>query len=79
MFSNAKRIESIHVHDDDVVDPPVYKIENVQCIRKAVALTFDYEGERLFYSDIYQGVIQTTFLNGSNIRVVVKGMSVCAL
>ncbi|XP_060598307.1 protein sidekick-like [Ruditapes philippinarum] len=72
MFSKVRTIESINVIDEEDPVSPVYTITNNKYIRAVAALAFDYVGERLFFSDERKQNILSTFLNGTNIKVVVK-------
>ncbi|XP_053386538.1 low-density lipoprotein receptor-related protein 1-like isoform X2 [Mercenaria mercenaria] len=74
MFSKVTRMESIHLDDENDKNPPIYTIKNDTFLRNVIGLSFDYEHQMIFYSDIQRGDIQSVFFNGTNIRVVVEGI-----
>lgn len=74
MFSKVTQIESIHLDDASDKNQPVHPIRNDTFLRNVIGMSFDYDSQMVFYSDIQRGDIQSVFFNGTNIRVVVEGM-----
>lgn len=72
MFSRVTRIDSIHMSDASVLNPPYASITNKEYMRNAIGLSFDYKRSRLFYSDIQRGSINTVYFNGTNHSVIVE-------
>ena len=73
MFSKVTQMSSIHLDDENDKNPPLNPIRNDTFLRNVIGLSFDYDNDLIFYSDIQRGDIQAVHSNGSNIRVVVEG------
>lgn len=75
MFSKVVSIDSIHMTDADVQNAPFQSVKNSTLMRNAIGLSFDYGQQRVFYSDIQRGSINTAFFNGSGHSVIVERKS----
>ncbi|WAR10070.1 LRP1-like protein, partial [Mya arenaria] len=74
MFSKVTSIETIHLTDASNKNPPSQPIKDEDHLRNVIGLTFDYEGRRIFFSDIQRGDLQMSYFNGSNITTLVEGV-----
>lgn len=72
MYSRVVRIDSIHMSDASELNPPYASISSKEFMRNAIGLSFDYKRNRLFYSDIQRGSINTVYFNGSQHSVIVE-------
>ncbi|GFY45676.1 low-density lipoprotein receptor-related protein 1 [Trichonephila inaurata madagascariensis] len=72
MFSRVLKIESIHMFDENNPNAPYPSISNKVHMRNVIGLASDYNGKRIFYSDIQRGTINSVFFNGSNPTVIVE-------
>ncbi|CAH2009921.1 unnamed protein product [Acanthoscelides obtectus] len=72
MFSRVVSIDSIQMMGDkNLQSSPHPSIKNSTMLKNAIGLSFSYKHQRLFYSDISRGSINTVYFNGSEHRVVV--------
>ena len=66
-------IATAHMFDNiNSVNDPRESIENPSSMRNVIGLTFDYETQTYYYSDIQAGNIQSVRFNGTGFDVVVK-------
>ncbi|XP_017777455.1 PREDICTED: low-density lipoprotein receptor-related protein 1 [Nicrophorus vespilloides] len=72
MFSKVSSIDSIHMTDAGELNAPFPSIKNSCFMRNAIGLTFNYKQQRIFYSDIQHGLINTVYFNGSGHAVIVE-------
>ncbi|PRD31436.1 UNVERIFIED_CONTAM: Low-density lipoprotein receptor-related protein 1 [Trichonephila clavipes] len=72
MFSRVLKIESIHMFDENNPNAPYPSINSKVHMRNVIGLASDYNGKRIFYSDIQRGTINSVFFNGSNPTVIVE-------
>ena len=52
---------------------PIKDIADEDKIKNVIGLAVDYQRQRLFFTDIQQGNIQTVYKNGTGLQVVVSG------
>ncbi|XP_060522093.1 prolow-density lipoprotein receptor-related protein 1 isoform X3 [Cylas formicarius] len=78
MYSRVVSIDSIQMMSDrNLQNSPYASIKNSTLLKNAIGLTFSYKYQRLFYSDIQKGSINSVHFNGSDhITVVEKQGSV---
>ncbi|GIY95882.1 low-density lipoprotein receptor-related protein 1 [Caerostris extrusa] len=55
MFSRVLKIESIHMFDENNPNAPYPSVSNKVHMRNVIGLASDYNGKRIFYSDIQEG------------------------
>ncbi|XP_074039673.1 LDL receptor protein 1 [Leptinotarsa decemlineata] len=73
MYSRVLSIDSIQlIGDKNLQNSPQPSIKNNTMLKNAIGLSFSYKHQRLFYSDIQKGSINTVFFNGSDHRIVVE-------
>lgn len=73
MFSRVVSIDSIQmIGDKNLQNSPQPSIKNSTLLKNAIGLSFSYKFQRLFYSDIQRGSINSVFFNGSDHKVVVE-------
>nr|XP_042899679.1 low-density lipoprotein receptor-related protein 1 isoform X4 [Parasteatoda tepidariorum] len=72
MFSRVLKIDSIHMFDEKNPNAPFPSISNKIHMRNVIGLSFDYFGQRLFYSDIQRGTINSVLFNGTKPTVLVE-------
>ncbi|XP_035218425.1 low-density lipoprotein receptor-related protein 1-like isoform X2 [Stegodyphus dumicola] len=72
MFSRVLKIDSINMFDENNPNAPYPSISNKVHMRNVIGLSFDYEGKRLFYSDIQRGTINSVNFNGENHTVIIE-------
>ncbi|XP_053386774.1 protein sidekick-1-like isoform X2 [Mercenaria mercenaria] len=74
VFSRTTSLESFDLDDENDKSPPMYTLRNITFLRHVIGLSFDYENEVIFYSDILRWDIQAVSFDGTNIRAVVEGV-----
>lgn len=72
MFSRVVKIDSIHMFDENNPNAPYPSIGSTVHMRNVIGLSFDYESQRLFYSDIQRGTINNVHFNASDHVVIVE-------
>ncbi|CAH0551681.1 unnamed protein product [Brassicogethes aeneus] len=73
MYSKVVSIESIQmISDKNLQNSPHPSIKNNTLLKNAIGLSFSYKHQRLFYSDIQKGSINSVFYNGSDHRIIVE-------
>ncbi|CAL1298011.1 unnamed protein product [Larinioides sclopetarius] len=72
MFSRVLKIESIHMFDENNPNAPYPSISNKIHMRNVIGLAADYNGKRIFFSDIQRGTINSVFFNGTSPTVIVE-------
>ncbi|KAJ2941219.1 hypothetical protein O0L34_g3415 [Tuta absoluta] len=72
MYSRVTKIDSIHLRDEKDLNSPYPPIQNMELMRNAISLAYEYKNQRLFYSDIQRGSINTVHFNGSDHRVLLE-------
>lgn len=72
MYSRVVSIDTVHISDASVQDPPIKSIKNATYLRNAIGLAFSYDMQAVFYSDIQRGSINSVLFNGSNHAVIVE-------
>ena len=72
MFSRVLEIDSIHIDDPSNLNSPLSVISSKEFMRNVIGLTFDYKRQRVIYSDIQKGSINSVFFNGSDHRRLVR-------
>lgn len=71
-FSRVQSIETIHVEEEITPNSPYPPIQSAEHIRNAIGLAFDIKEQRLFYSDVQLGTINSVFFNGTNFTVRIR-------
>lgn len=72
MYSRVVSIDTVHINDASIQDPPIPSIKNGTHLRNAIGLAFSYEMRTVFYSDIQKGSINSVLFNGSGHAVIVE-------
>lgn len=72
MYSRVVSVDSIHMTNATIQNAPFPSIKNGSLMRNAIGLSFDYKTQRVFYSDIQKGSINTVHFNGTGHKVVVE-------
>ncbi|BET02800.1 low-density lipoprotein receptor [Nesidiocoris tenuis] len=71
-YSLVDRIDTVNLVGEMDHNPPLPSISSDQFMRNAIGLTFNYQTQTLFYSDIQKGSINAVHFNGSNHRVIAE-------
>ncbi|XP_049539126.1 low-density lipoprotein receptor-related protein 1B [Anopheles darlingi] len=71
IFSRQSAIESIHMTDASNINGPIAEIKNASFVKNTIALSYHYDRELIFYSDIDHSTINCVFFNGTNHRRLV--------
>jgi len=74
VYSKVTGIESINLYNSSDKNDPIPPIKNETSIRNVIGLTFDFEHDLLFYSDIVRGDLQAYNRTSRKSWVVVDGM-----
>ncbi|RWS26912.1 prolow-density lipoprotein receptor-related protein 1-like protein, partial [Leptotrombidium deliense] len=72
MYSKVLEIDSIHLTEIQNLNSPFAVIANKEHMRNVIGLTFDYRSQRIIYSDIQKGSINSVFFNGTNHTVIIE-------
>lgn len=72
MYSRVVSIDTVHIKDASIMDPPIPSIKNNSHLRNAIGLAFSYEMQTVFYSDIQRGSINSVLFNGSDHAIIVE-------
>ena len=76
MFSASYYLEALGMDTNVGEDPVMFTFENLAYMRRAIGLAFDYENQRIFYSNIGQNsknILAVSF-DGTEESVLVEGM-----
>ncbi|XP_052902166.1 low-density lipoprotein receptor-related protein 1 [Anopheles moucheti] len=77
LFSRQSAIESIHMTDANNINGPIPEIKNASYLKNTIALSYDYEQQLIFYSDIDHSTINCVYFNGTeHRRIVTKQLTV---
>ncbi|XP_002138212.3 prolow-density lipoprotein receptor-related protein 1 isoform X1 [Drosophila pseudoobscura] len=71
LFSYRSNIESIHMTEHANKNWPVQLISNTSMMRNVIAITYNYEEQLVYYSDVQLSTINQVHFNGSGQRVLV--------
>ncbi|XP_034653858.1 prolow-density lipoprotein receptor-related protein 1 isoform X1 [Drosophila subobscura] len=71
LFSYRSNIESIHMTEHTNKNWPVQLISNTSMMRNVIAITYNYEEQLVYYSDVQLSTINQVHFNGSGQRVLV--------
>lgn len=74
-FSRVHSIETVYVDDKHNRKQPFPPISSPELMKNVIALSFDYETERIFYTDIQFGSINKVFFNGSDHQVILRNQN----
>lgn len=69
-FARKNSIEFVHTLDADAVNSPFAPISHSKLMRSVVALAFDFDSRRLFYSDVQTQSIASVAFDGSDQQVL---------
>lgn len=72
IYSRVTSIESIHMTNHLNMNGPIKKIQNSTLLKNTIGLSYDYQRNRIFYSDIHSSSINWVFFNGSNHAIIVN-------
>ncbi|RWS16456.1 hypothetical protein B4U79_10678 [Dinothrombium tinctorium] len=72
MYSKVLEIDSIHLNEPQNLNSPYAVISNKEHMRNVIGLTFDYRSQKIIYSDIQKGSINSVFFNGTNHKVIIE-------
>lgn len=70
LFSYRSNIESIHMTDHTNKNWPIQLISNVTLMRNVIAISYNYEEQLVYYSDVLLNTINQVHFNGSGHRVL---------
>ncbi|XP_043066692.1 low-density lipoprotein receptor-related protein 1 isoform X1 [Drosophila bipectinata] len=70
LFSYRSNIESIHMTDHSNKNWPVQMISNSTLMRNVIAISYNYEEQLVYYSDVQLSTINQVHFNGSGQRVL---------
>lgn len=70
LFSYRSNIESIHMTEHANKNWPVQLISNGTLMRNVVAISYNYEAQLVYYSDVQLSTINQVHFNGSGQRVL---------
>uniref|UniRef100_A0A182SIS6 EGF-like domain-containing protein n=1 Tax=Anopheles maculatus TaxID=74869 RepID=A0A182SIS6_9DIPT len=77
LFSRQSAIESIHMTDASNINGPIPEIKNASYLKNTIALSYDYDQQLIFYSDVDHSTINCVHFNGTNHRrIVTKQLTV---
>ena len=71
MYSKVVSIDFIHMTDISIMNAPYPSIKNDTLMKNAIGLSFDYKRQKVFYSDIQKGSINSVYFNGTNHMIIV--------
>lgn len=71
VYSLVTSIDSIHMTEPENVNGPLKTIRQPKMMRNVIALSYDYERSRIFFSDLSFSTINMVHFNGTNQTVVV--------
>ncbi|XP_001985922.2 low-density lipoprotein receptor-related protein 1 isoform X2 [Drosophila grimshawi] len=71
LFSYRSNIESIHMTEHANKNWPVQLISNATLMRNVIAISYNYEAQLVYYSDVQLSTINQVHFNGSDQRVLV--------
>ncbi|XP_030387623.1 low-density lipoprotein receptor-related protein 1 [Scaptodrosophila lebanonensis] len=71
LFSYRSIIESIHMTEHANKNWPVQLIQNATLMRNVIAISYNYEAQLIFYSDVQLSTINAVHFNGTGQRVLV--------
>ncbi|XP_023030772.1 low-density lipoprotein receptor-related protein 1 [Drosophila willistoni] len=72
LFSYRSNIESIHMTEHANKNWPVQLISNTTLMRNVIAISYNYEEQVVYYSDVQLSTINQVHFNGSGQRVLVS-------
>lgn len=72
IYSRVVSIESIHLTNNLNMNSPIAKIQHPKLLRNTIGLSYDYEKQRIFYSDVHSSSINWVYFNGSDHQVIVN-------
>lgn len=72
VYSLITSIESIHMTNTENLNGPLKTIRHAKLLRNAIALSYDYERNRIYYSDLSWSTINMVHFNGTNHTVIVS-------
>ncbi|XP_058118715.1 prolow-density lipoprotein receptor-related protein 1 [Anopheles ziemanni] len=77
LYSRQSALESIHMTDATNINGPVAEIKNSSYLKNTIALSYDYDRQLIFYSDIDHSTINAVHFNGTgHRRIVTKQLTV---
>lgn len=72
IYSRVVSIESIHLTNNLNMNSPIGRIQHPKLLRNTIGLSYSYEQERIFYSDVYSSSINWVYFNGTDHQVIVN-------
>lgn len=72
IYSRVVSIESIHLTNNLNMNSPVARIQHPKLLRNTIGLSYSYEQQRIFYSDVHSSSINWVFFNGSDHQMIVN-------
>ncbi|XP_055918086.1 low-density lipoprotein receptor-related protein 1 isoform X3 [Eupeodes corollae] len=72
LFSYRSSIESIHMTEHLNKNGPIEKIMNATYMRNVIALSYDYDNNKVFYSDVHMSTINSVEFDGTKNSVLVN-------
>ncbi|XP_052130857.1 prolow-density lipoprotein receptor-related protein 1 isoform X2 [Frankliniella occidentalis] len=72
LFSRVLRLDSIHMTNENDLNPPFPSIQSKEHMRNSIALAYDYKRKLIFYSDIQRGSINSVHFNGTNHTIIIE-------
>ncbi|XP_059139258.1 prolow-density lipoprotein receptor-related protein 1-like [Physella acuta] len=74
LYSEVTSLRSFILDNTTDQNAPRQSIQNETNMKNVIGLTFDYATERIFFSDIQQGNIQSVFFNGTGFKIIVENV-----
>ncbi|XP_012944048.1 low-density lipoprotein receptor-related protein 1 [Aplysia californica] len=74
LYSEVTSLKSLLLDNSTNPNAPRKPISNGTGMKNVIGLAFDYTAQRIFFSDIQQGNIQSVFFNGTGFQKVMSGV-----
>lgn len=71
-FSRVSSIETVHISEEVTPNAPYPPISSSDHIRNAIGLAYDFKHQKMFYSDVQLGTVNSVYFNGSNFSVIAE-------
>ncbi|XP_055870134.1 low-density lipoprotein receptor-related protein 1-like isoform X4 [Biomphalaria glabrata] len=74
LYSEINALKSLVLANSTDQNAPRQTIQNDTHMKNVIGLAFDYATQRIFFSDIQQGNIQSVFFNGTGFTLILEGI-----
>lgn len=72
IYSRVVSIESINLTNNLHMNSPITKIQHPKLLRNTIGLSYYYENQRIFYSDVHSSSINWVHFNGTDHQIIVS-------